>query len=382
MSLLRPGALATWAMRDLMRRPGDALLTGLAIAALVTIVATSLLLVEGAGRTASALIEQGPDLVVRRLDAGGWAPMPVEQGMAAVSPVRGVQRPRPRVWGVLAGPHGAITLVGCDEEMRRDLDALHVAAPAPHEAIVGDRMADLLGESLTLASEDRWDTFEVKAAFKRSADAATFDVVLVDEEAARWLLGIPEGHATDLALEVFHEEEADALRAALSHELPFPARVMTRADLRGVHGEVLGRRGTLAGIAAVPAGLALLLLVVATAREGVGRRREVGLLKTLGWTTGDVVRLHMLRALQVGLPATALGLALAYALVFTPGVRWPGELLLGWQGGGPALHLDPAGAALVMLEVAGLVLVPWLVATAWPVARGAAVDPQAMLEGR
>jgi hypothetical protein len=382
MSLLRPGALATWAMRDLMRRPGDALLTGLAILALVAMVSTSLLLVEGATRTAEALIERGPDLVIRRLDAGGWAPMPVAEGMVAAGPVRGVQRLRPRVWGVLAGPYGAITLVGCDDAMREDLGALHVDPPAVHQAIVGDRMSDLLGESLTLASEDRWDTFDVTAVFTAEADAATFDVVLVDEEAARWLLGIPEGFATDLALDVFHEEEADALRAALGHALPFPARVMTRADARGVHGDVLGRRGGLAGIAAVPAALALLLLVAATAREGVGRRREVGLLKTLGWTTADVVRLHMLRALLVGLPATALGLAAAYGLVFWPGVSWPGELLLGWQGRGPALHLDPAGATLVMLEVAGLVLIPWLVATVWPVARGAAEDPQAMLEAR
>ncbi len=380
MSLLRPGALATWAMRDLMRRPGDALLAGLAVGALVATVATSLLLVEGAGRTARALIEAGPDLVVRRLDAGGWAPMPVEQGLAAVADVRGVRRPRSRVWGVLASPQGAITLVGCDDAMREDLGALHVDPPAPHEAIVGHQLADLLGQSLTLASEDRWDTFDVKATFDPEVDVATFDVVLVDEEAARWLLGIPAGHATDLALEVFHEGEADALRAALAHELPFPARITTRADARGVHGEVLGRRGTLASIAAVPAALALLLLVVATVREGIGRRREVGLLKTLGWTTGDVMRLHMMRALQIGLPATAVGLAVAYALVFAPGSRWPGELLLGWQGRGPALHLDPAGAAVVMLEVAGLVLLPWLVATAWPVARGAAEDPQAMLE--
>ena len=379
---LRSGALLTWATRDLMRRPGDALLTGLAIVALVGTVTTSLLLVEGATRTAAALIERGPDLVIRRLDAGGWAPMPVQEGMAAAGSVRGVQRLRPRVWGVLGGPYGAITLVGCDDAMRQDLGALHIDPPAVHEAIVGDRMADLLGQSLTLASEDRWDTFDVKATFTPAADAATFDVVLVDEEAARWLLGIPEGAATDLALEVFHEQEADALRAALGHALPFPARVMTRADARGVHGDVLGRRGALAGIAAVPAALALLLLVVATAREGLGRRREVGLLKTLGWTTGDVMRLHMLRALVVALPATAVGLAGAYGLVFRPGVRWPGELLLGWQGRGPALHLDPGGAALVMLEVAGLVLIPWLVATAWPVARGAAEDPQAMLEAR
>lgn len=380
MIALRSLALPAWATRDLLRRPGEALLAGLAIAALVAVVGTSLLLVEGVGRAAEALARSGPALIVRRLDAGGWAPMPLQAGMDVVTSVRGVLRPRPRLWGVLAGPRGAVTLVGCDEGMRGELGALGIEPPASGEAIVGEQLADLVGGSLTLSSEDRWDTLDVRAAFGASSSLATFDVVLVDQEAARWLLGIPEGSATDLALDVFHEGEAEALAFVLAQSFGFPVRILVRADVEGAHRDVLLRRGSLAVIAALPATLALVLLVVGVARDRLGRSREVGLLKTLGWTTGDVVALQMLRALLVGLPGAALGVVASWGMVIWPGSRWPAGLLLGWQDGGPALGIDPCGAALVLLELAGLVLAPWLLAVAWPVLRGASRDPQALLE--
>jgi hypothetical protein len=382
MSRWRPGALSVWAAREVLRRPWEGALTGLALAALVATVATSLLLVEAAGRTAERLIDAAPAVVVRRLDLGGWASMPVDEAIAAASEVRGLQRPRARVWGVIGGPDGPITLVGCDEAMRADLAELGLEAPAAGEAIVGHRHASLVGETLTLANGERWDTLDVTASFGRRADVAVHDVVLVDLEVARWLLGLPDGHATDLVGDVFHEEEAEALHHVIGRTFPFPVRVVVRSGVGGVHGDVLARRGTLGALTAVPAGLALLLLVIGAARDGVGRSEEVGLLKTMGWTTSDVVRLHLLRALAVGLPAVAVGLALAWGFVFWPGADWPGRLLLGWQGDAPDLWLDAAGAGLVMLEVAGLVLVPWLVATTWPVVRGAAADPRLLLEER
>jgi hypothetical protein len=313
-------------MRDLMRRPGEALLSATAIAALVALVATALLLTEGISRTAARLGEAGPAMVVRRLDVGGWAPIPVQEALDAARSVRGVQRPRPRVWAVFGGVEGPIVFLGCDDEMRADLEALGMKGPGPEEAVVGDRLAEFVGVDLTLINEDVTGFYTVTGAFDASADLATHDLVLVDAD----------------------EDLVEAF--------PWPVRIVTRSEATGIHRGVLGRRGSLATLVALPAALALLFLLAGVARDRVGRRHEVGLLKALGWTTGDIVRLHLVRALWVAVPAIAVGLAIATALVHLPGTSWPGVVLMGWQAGrAPALDLDSGGAGLVLLEVAGVV---------------------------
>jgi cell division protein FtsX len=132
----------------------------------------------------------------------------------------------------------------------------------------------------------------------------------------------------------------------------------------------------------IPALLALVLLVVAAVRIQLGSRRDVGLLKALGWTTAEIARHQLFRALVIALPATAIGWAAAYALVFVWRASWAGVLLFGWTASPPPqLTLDPAGALLTLLLVGGLVLAPWLAAVLLPTLRSAVTDPEQWLRG-
>jgi ABC-type antimicrobial peptide transport system permease subunit len=106
---------------------------------------------------------------------------------------------------------------------------------------------------------------------------------------------------------------------------------------------------------------------------------RVGLLKALGWTSRDIVGLQITKAAIVGLPAIAGGLMLAYALVYAPSQQWVGTLLLGWQETAPIMHLDAGHAAPVFLEVAGILLIPYLAAVLWSSLVQAASNPQDLL---
>jgi ABC-type lipoprotein release transport system permease subunit len=196
---------------------------------------------------------------------------------------------------------------------------------------------------------------------------------------ARRLLGIPPGYASDLAVTVFHEGEAEAVCPDLAAALPWPVRITTRTDALGRQLTLTGRWGGVAGAALIPALLALALLIVASVRQTVGRRRDIGLLKALGWTTPDIVRLQLYQALFIGLPAAAVGMAAAHALIFWPGADWLGFLLPAWETRPPRLYLHPSGSLSVMLQVAALALIPYLTAVLWPAIRLAATDPEAFL---
>jgi hypothetical protein len=370
-----PG-LVLMGARDWLRRPVEGALLAAALAATTLLCATALLLVRAVGDTADAALERGPALVVRRLDARGFAPLPVAEALAAARRIPGVTSARARTWGTVSGPDGAVTVLAVDDAIATRLLALGLPSPMRGDVLAGPGIAP--GRSLALRGAA---SLGVTIVGQLPAELASVggDTLLAEPADARALLGVAAGEASDLALDVFHEAEAAALSGELAAAFPWPVRIVTRREMRGVYATELGKRGGLAAFAAAPAILSLVVLVASAVRDRLARRREVGLLKALGWTTGDVVTLQLARALVVALPATAIGLALATAVVLWPGAVWPGPLLLGWTAA-PA-HLVPrvGGAIAVLVETSALVLVPWLAATLAPTIAGATTDPGAML---
>lgn len=372
-----PG-LALFATRDWLRRPVEAALIALALAATTLLCATALLLVRAVSDTAEGALDRGPALVVRRLDPRGFAPIVAEPAARAALQVRGVTGARARIWGLVSGPASPLTVFAVDEPLRQQLRRAGLGVPVEGQAIVGPGVVARVGRAIALRGRVEL-SFEVIGALPASLAAVGADTILLAEGDARALLGLAPGEATDLALDVFHEAEAQALAGELAAAFPWPVRIVTRRELRGVYATELGRRGGLAAFAAAPAILALVVLVAGAVRDRLARRREVGLLKALGWTTRDVVTLQLARALVLGVPATVAGLAGATALVLWPGSVWPGALLFGWTSAPPLLTPGVGGALTVLVETGALVLVPWIAATLAPAVAGATTDPGAMI---
>lgn len=131
---------------------------------------------------------------------------------------------------------------------------------------------------------------------------------------------------------------------------------------------------------AIPCFLAMVLLVAATVRDRLGSRRECGLLKAIGWTAGDIVRMQAFRALVITLPAVAFGWISAWAAVFFPGITWPGAVLFGWASSPPAMYLNSGGAIFPLLAVTAAVVVPYAAAVLFPALKAAAAHPGDLME--
>jgi hypothetical protein len=373
---------ALWAAREIIRRPAEALLLVTALLLVVLATATPLLLTQAVTATADGILERSPAVVVRRLNAGGWAPIPVREAVSAALGVPGVIAAHPRIWGTAAGPGGTVTVVGLDRET---LGRLPGATPFPPldagQCIAGPALADQGPGPWLLRNADRSVSLTPVAALSADTGIVAQDIVLVTPADARRLLAIPPDHASDLALEIFHEQEQEAVLPELAAAFPWPVRMVTRREAETSSAAGWSRPATAWLFLMTPAILAMALIVLATVRERFGRRREIGLLRTVGWTSGDIVRLHLLKGIFIALPAIALGLSGACLLVFCPGVTWPARLFFGWDSSPPALHLNPAGSWLTMVQVAALTLFPYLAALLWPAARGATGDPAEMLRG-
>lgn len=377
----RSRALWSWAVTDLSRDPWSALLMGLAVGAFVAVLATGLLLPQALMQSATRVLREGPDLVVRRVGPGGWEPMP-QEAVPMAAAVRGVTGVSARIWGPVRWRDRAVTVVTPPSSPLPPREDPGYTAPAPEvgQAVIGPALDLTEGQTFTLhGAASR--TFKVQQKLATSTGLVAHDLVLLTPQDARALLGLGEGMASDLALRVFHEAETEAIRPDLIQAFPFSVALSSRRESLGALRAQLERRAGIRTLLLVPALLALLLLTTAMVRMQRNARHEVGLLRALGWTGADVVQLQLARALIVGLPAIALGWLLAYALVFMTGAGWAGTLLFGWTERPPHLALDPSGVALTLLEVGALALAPWLVCVLLPALRSSTRDPRPWLQG-
>ena len=358
-----------WAARENLRRPWSNLLLAVSLAVLTLCLSLVLLITGSLERTSADLIDQAPDLVVRRLNSCGWQPMPVGAALEAVKGLPGINSVRPRVWGLVQNGNRSITAVAADEA---HLAGAGLAVPRQGHAIAGGWWRQRPGSEPLVLAGSQTMTFVVDSVLPPAVDMASFDTVLLNPVDARRLLGLSVGWASDLALYVFHPGEADALRPELREAFPWPVTIRTRSETSEWYRSGFGRRSSLVVLLWLPAITALGLMVLAVVQRQIKRRYPIGLLKALGWTTADILRLHLYQALIIALPSIMLGLALAYALTSGPLTSVLTRILLGWQDSAPLRTLAPGAHPWIFIGVGSLVLLPYMTAVLWPALKTAA----------
>jgi ABC-type lipoprotein release transport system permease subunit len=217
--------------------------------------------------------------------------------------------------------------------------------------------------------------------FDSRLDLWTADVVLCDEDDARALLGVPDGEAIDVAVTLGNPQEARIVAATIVDALP-GTRAIERDLLARVYHLAYGRRAGLVLGATIPALLALLVLAWDRASgASPDERREIAILKAIGWSTRDVLWAKLLESLLVGAAATALGLLLAYAWVFWVGAPGLRPALVGWSVLYPKSSLTPAVDVAQLVGITLAVLGPFALLSVVPAWRAASVDPVESMRG-
>jgi ABC-type lipoprotein release transport system permease subunit len=394
----RQRAILAFALGSLARRGGKNLAVGAGLAFVTTLLASVLLVTSALQAEHAAARGSLPDLIVQRTVAG--RPALVDPAQAAeVASLPGVRRVRPRVWGYLFYPAlpGNLTLVGLPEdaddlppalEASRDLAFEGRAPRRAGEVALGAALAERLavgrGDEVGFpppGTEGSFRFLRVVGTFVSSSALRTADVALMAEADARLLLGVPEGQATDLAVDLTTPLEAGVIAERVGGMFP-GARVVDRSLLGRVYALTFGTRGGLVAAMLLPA-LAAFLLLAWDRLTGLDarERREIGVLKAVGWGTGDVLASRLWENGVIAAGGVGVGLVLAYAYVHL--LRAPGlaGAILGWSELYPPFTLVPSLDLGVLATVVGVLVVPFVAVGLVPAWRAAMRDPHESLRG-
>jgi lipoprotein-releasing system permease protein len=240
---------------------------------------------------------------------------------------------------------------------------------APGEAVVGrDLATDLglrVGDRLTVQTSTLSEPVRVTALVDFGVKELNRRTVILPLRGAQSLLGLPGG-ATTIDLTVDDVWAAQGLADDLRRQLPYQleswqesnAQLVSALNAQSVSTSLI--RGVV--LVVVVLGIASVLVV-----SVVQKRREIGILRAMGATRAQVLRVFLVQGAVVGAVGSVLGIALAVFMIwlFTTFVRGSdGQPLF-------SISLPP----VLALQVAVLATVCGVLAAIAPARRAAAMDP-------
>lgn len=365
-----------FALSSLWRRKGKNLALLVVYTLVVFLTASLVFFTQALKREARLILAHAPDMVVQRLVAGRHDPIPVAR-VAEIAALRGVRQVVPRLWGYYYDPiSGAnFTLAAADD-----------GSLAPGSTRIGQGVARTLrieaGHLITLRAYDNLPLIlDVQEVLSPESELVSSDLLVVTPEDFRTLFNFPEGQATDLAVLAGNPRELTTLAAKIAERYP-DARPILKSEILRTYDSIFDWRSGLLVVVLTVAGLAFAIFAWDKATGlSAEERREIGILKSLGWETADVLLLKFWEGCAVSLSAFLLGVILAYGHVFFFGASLFDRVLKGWSVLYPSFRLLPAMDAYQVSVLFFLTVLPYAVATLIPSWRAATVDPDAAMRG-
>lgn len=359
---------------SILRRKGKNIALLLVYTLIVFLLASVMFLTFSIKREAVAILKDAPDMVVQKISAGRHDPIPLSY-LERIRGIRGISSAKGRLWGYYYDP-----ITGANY-------TLMVQEPFPHGPGgieigrgVSRARTTFPGDALDFRTwEGKVVTLEVKKIFSSESELVSSDLMLVSEGDFRLLFGGARDRVTDLVLRVRNPKEVPTIAVKIAEILP-DARIILREEILRTYDAVFSWRGGILILILAGAVLAFIILAWDKA-SGLSQeeRKEIGILKAIGWETSDVILMKFWEGMTVSLSAFLAGIILAYIHVFFFSSSLFEPVLKGWAVLYPQFKLVPFIDASQVVALFFLIIVPYTVATLIPSWRAATVDPDSVM---
>lgn len=363
-----------FALLSLLRRKGKNLGLVTVYTVVIFVLASVMFFSQALKKEAALILSATPELIVQKTTAGRHDLIPLGH-IEKIKEIRGVGAVQERLWGYYYDPlvrANYTLLVSQDYPLGDQTIAVGAGISRVRQVIRGSKMN-------FQAFNGRPMVFQVKGVLSPESELLSSDLILMAAADFRRLFGIPAEFATDLTVQVRNKKEIATVAAKIQQILP-DTRPILRDEIMRTYEAVFDWR---AGIVLVILSGALLAFLIFAFDKAAGlsaeERREIGILKAIGWETADVLQLKFYEGLTVSLTAFLLGTILAYVHVFLAAAPLFSTVIKGWSILYPDFRLTPFLSVFHIAVLFFFSVVPYTVATIIPSWRAATIDPDQVM---
>ncbi len=294
---------------------------------LVIFLATSVsFIASGIKKIQAQQIGNLPSITLQRV-VGGRIESVSEERIDEILTIAGVEWALGRVWGYYFFPHVALqngganfTILGIDPfepHFLEDDSSINLEESGIMHVGTGvyDAMQKSFNrDSLTLISPtSKPHTLRLGELLE---GAWSYDFIVLHKDEAREILGVREGEVTDIVVQVTHEAEIPTIASKLIELYP-DSRVLSKEQILLAYESVIDYKSGLFLVLFITVLLALSIALYNQASIlSSDERREIALLRALGFSVGEVMWLKALEHLYLIATALFVGILGAYLFVY------------------------------------------------------------------
>jgi len=343
--------------------------------------------------SAEAVLENTPEITIQKMSAGRQEAIPLAY-LEKLRSIYGIRTIIPRIWGYYFDEsHLAnFTVMALEPDSMPYADKLNLTLSHGHfpkrteegTAVIGRSIHNILGlGKRNIFSLFRPDlslkSFNMVGLFSQQTDLLTNDLIVMGLDDARDLFGIPASMVTDLCVYVANPTEIETIAKKIALLLP-DTRVLTKNQIQKTYQVIFSWRSGFASICLLTALVAFAILAWDKA-SGLSpdEKREIGILKILGWETGDILAVRFWESTVVSALAFIIGCTAAYFHVAFFDASLLKPVMVGWSVIHPPFKLLPSVTLADLLLIFTFSVLPYLGATVIPAWRCSTVPPDSVI---
>jgi ABC-type lipoprotein release transport system permease subunit len=370
----KQGNIIDFTLSSLLRRKRKNLALISVYTLVIFLFASILFFTHAIKKEASLLLKDSPEMIVQKMAGGRHELIPLGY-IEQIKEIRGAHSVKGRLWGYyydpVAGANFTLMVPGEGEVEQGGI--------AVGKGVSRVRFLDEEDEMEFMASDGEVFGLKVKQIFSPESELVSSDLILISEEDFRKLFGMAKGVATDIVLSVRNPKELSTIALKIAERLP-DTRIILREEMLRTYEMVFNWRG---GMMLVVLSGTLLAFIIFSWDRASGlsaeERREIGILKAIGWETSDVILMKFWEGTVISVSSFFVGVFLAYLHVFFLSSPLFEPALKGWAILYPKFKLIPFIDFYQIATLFFFTVVPYTGATIIPSWRAATIDPDSVM---
>lgn len=311
---------------------------------IITLISSVLFISSSLQHTLQETIDAQADFTVKRVEAGRPVTTPLSW-VDQIIDIEGVSDVTPRVHGryFYAPREESFWIVGIDFFDEQGSKALQRLVKGIDLKQFFSSESMIVGEGVKAFLKTHYytDSFSFKTpqgVFKKvklyevlpgSLNLLANDMIIMPIDLAREIFGLDEDEVTDITFNVPNEAEWDNVISKL-HLLAYDIRVVEKREVEKAYENLYNYKGGIFLILYIIALLTFMLILYQRySMVYSSERKEIGILRAVGWSIRDILKLKFYETLILVITSFIIGVVLAYVYVFILGAPILIEIFLG-----------------------------------------------------
>ena len=356
---------------------------------IVFLISSVLFISNSLKKEAFSTLENQSDFVIQKINSGKILDTPISW-IEDFSSINGIKNTQQRVYGqyYFMPENVYFTIVGIDlfeentnKNLRELLKILNISDFLKNDSmIIGNGIKKIFDKYHYFDSYDfklsnnKLTTVKIFKDLPQEANLVANDLIIMDINLAKRILNINEEDSTDIVLNVPNNLERQNIKEQLilKHS---NIRILQKESLKKEYENMFNYKGGIFLVLFIVVIFTFILILYQRySMISSNDKKEIGILKAVGWSIKDIIKLKIIENFIVGFMAFIIGIIISYIFVFILNAPILKNIFIGFSNIQNDFILNPNIDFTIIVTLFLFFIIPFLSAILIPVWKISVID--------